>query len=162
MMTATSSPTTGSTTMADATADAQVRAVLAEYVEAYARRDPEAILAFFADDAARYNLAPPLRQSAGTMVGDVEGVRAWLAGFDGPVVLEHRDLVVAAEAAVAFAFALTKMTAKPVGAPEAFSFWLRSTFGLRLLDGRWRIVHEHSSTPFYMDGSFRAAVDLEP
>jgi ketosteroid isomerase-like protein len=166
-MTTTSSSSSTSSTSSRTTTDggapeAEVRAVLAEYVEAHARRDPEAILAFFADGAARYNLAPPLQQSAGTMVGDVEGVRAWLAGFDGPVVLQHRDLDVAADGTVAFAFALTKMTAKPVGAPEPFSFWLRSTFGLRLVDGRWRIVHEHESTPFYMDGSFRAAVDLEP
>jgi uncharacterized protein (TIGR02246 family) len=154
--------TTTSSTSAGGTAEADVRAVLAEYAEAHARRDPEAILSFFTDDAVRYNLAPPLRQASGTMVGDVEGVRAWLAGFDGPVVLEHRDLDVAADGDVAFAHALTKMTAKPVGAPDPFSFWLRSTFGLRLLDGRWRIVHEHESTPFYMDGSFRAAVDLEP
>jgi ketosteroid isomerase-like protein len=158
-MTTTSSSTP---TTAGPAAEGEVRAVLAEYVEAHARRDAEAILAFFADGAARYNLAPPLRQGAGTMVGDVEGVRAWLAGFDGPVVLEHRDLDVAVDGGVAFAYALTMMTAKPVGAAEPFSFWLRSTFGLRLLDGRWRIVHEHESTPFYMDGSFRAAVDLEP
>jgi ketosteroid isomerase-like protein len=154
--------TTSSTPTTAGTAEAQVRAVLAQYVEAHARRDAEAILGFFTDGAARYNLAPPLRQSAGTMVGDVEGVRRWLAGFDGPVLLEHRDLDVVADESVAFAHALTKMTACPVGAPEPFSFWLRSTFGLRLLDGRWRIVHEHTSTPFHMDGSFRAAVDLEP
>ena len=24
------------------------------------------------------------------------------------------------------------------------------------------IVHEHESVPFYMDGSFRAAIDLKP
>jgi ketosteroid isomerase-like protein len=33
---------------------------------------------------------------------------------------------------------------------------------LRRSDGRWRIVHDHSSTPFYMDGSYRAATDLVP
>jgi hypothetical protein len=28
--------------------------------------------------------------------------------------------------------------------------------------GSWRIVHEHNSTPFYLDGSLRAALDLRP
>jgi ketosteroid isomerase-like protein len=28
--------------------------------------------------------------------------------------------------------------------------------------GAWQIVHEHISTPFYMDGSLKAAVDLTP
>jgi ketosteroid isomerase-like protein len=30
------------------------------------------------------------------------------------------------------------------------------------MNGEWRIVHDHSSVPFYMDGSYRAAVDLKP
>ena len=34
--------------------------------------------------------------------------------------------------------------------------------GLRRIDGAWRITHRHDSTPFYMDGSYRAATDLEP
>ncbi|MGH3157151.1 MAG: nuclear transport factor 2 family protein, partial [Streptosporangiaceae bacterium] len=42
------------------------------------------------------------------------------------------------------------------------ALWYRSTLGLRRLDGEWRIVHEHTSTPFYMDGSLRAATDLRP
>jgi ketosteroid isomerase-like protein len=150
------------TTTTRTTSEAAVRAVLEEYSGAYARRDPEAILAFFADGAARFDLAPPLQQGPGTMVGDVEGVTAWLASFDGPVLLEHRDLVVSADGDLGFAHALTRMTATPAGAPAPFSFWFRSTFGLRRLDGRWRLVHEHQSTPFHMDGSFRAAVDLEP
>ena len=26
----------------------------------------------------------------------------------------------------------------------------------------WRVIHDHVSVPFYMDGSDRAAIDLEP
>jgi ketosteroid isomerase-like protein len=36
------------------------------------------------------------------------------------------------------------------------------TLCLTKVDGAWLIEHEHTSTPFYMDGSFRAAVDLTP
>jgi ketosteroid isomerase-like protein len=85
-----------------------------------------------------------------------------LATFDGPVQLEHRDPQVTASGDLALVHALTRMTATPAGAPESFSFWYRSTFGLRRIDSEWRIVHQHDSTPFHMDGSFRAAVELEP
>jgi ketosteroid isomerase-like protein len=34
--------------------------------------------------------------------------------------------------------------------------------GFRKIDGKWAIAHEHSSVPFYMDGSYKAAVDLKP
>jgi ketosteroid isomerase-like protein len=40
--------------------------------------------------------------------------------------------------------------------------WFRQTLGLLKIDGAWKIAHEHSSVPFYMDGSFKAAVDLKP
>jgi ketosteroid isomerase-like protein len=28
--------------------------------------------------------------------------------------------------------------------------------------GQWKVAHEHSSVPFYMDCNFRAAIDLRP
>jgi len=40
--------------------------------------------------------------------------------------------------------------------------WFRTTVVLKKVSGRWQIVHEHTSVPFYMDGSLRAAVDLQP
>ncbi|MFD0204902.1 MULTISPECIES: nuclear transport factor 2 family protein [Saccharothrix] len=45
---------------------------------------------------------------------------------------------------------------------DQFDLWFRSTVCLRRVDGVWRIAHEHTSTPFYMDGSFSAALDLTP
>jgi ketosteroid isomerase-like protein len=44
---------------------------------------------------------------------------------------------------------------------EDQDLWFRTTMCLRKINARWRIVHDHSSVPFYMDGSYRAAVDLK-
>lgn len=143
-------------------ATAEIRAVLDEHAAAHAERDVARMLANYTDEAVCYTLAPPLQQGPETEYGTPEGLRKWLATFDGPVQLEYRDPVVTADGDVAFVHSLTRMTATPVGSGQSFSFWFRSTFGLRRLDGTWRIVHEHESTPFYMDGTFRAAVDLEP
>jgi PhnB protein len=40
--------------------------------------------------------------------------------------------------------------------------WYRQTLSFRKVNGAWKIAHEHTSVPFYMDGSFRAAIDLKP
>jgi ketosteroid isomerase-like protein len=69
---------------------------------------------------------------------------------------------VTADGDVAFATSLDAMTAVPKGGSEEFTLWYRTTLGLRRIDGRWLITHEHNSVPFLMDGSFRAAVGLEP
>ena len=40
--------------------------------------------------------------------------------------------------------------------------WTRSTVCFRKSDGDWKVMHTRGSVPFYMDGSFRAPVDLKP
>ena len=40
--------------------------------------------------------------------------------------------------------------------------WVRVTVGFEKIDGKWLVIHEHVSVPFYMDGSFKAALDLKP
>ena len=142
--------------------DAEILAVLHERAAAHAARDVQRIIAPLADDAVCYTLAPPLQQGRDTPYGTPEGLQAWLATFDGPVLISYRDPAVTADGDVAFVHTLTQMTATPAGAPGSFSFWFRSTFGLRRVDGTWRITHQHESTPFHMDGSFRAATDLLP
>jgi ketosteroid isomerase-like protein len=47
-------------------------------------------------------------------------------------------------------------------ASRQIDFWLRDTFCPKRHGDRWRIVHMHSSVPFYMDGSLRPAFDLAP
>lgn len=124
--------------------------------------DADRLFAAYTDDAVRFTLAPPLQQRPGTEYGDAAGMRRWLATFAGPVRIEHRDLAVSVDGDVAFAHALSSMTATPAGSDEPFTFWFRTTYGLRRVEGTWKIAHEHQSTPFHMDGSFAAAVDLTP
>lgn len=143
-------------------AHAGILAVLDEHAAAHAARDVQRMTAPYADDATCYTLAPPLQQGPETPYGTPDGLQKWLAGFDGPVLIDYHDPVVTTDGDVAFVHTLTRMTATPAGAADSFSFWYRSTYGLRRIDGAWRITHRHESTPFYMDGSFRAATDLLP
>jgi ketosteroid isomerase-like protein len=142
--------------------ETEVRAVLDEHAAAHAARDVDRLFAIYSTDAVCYTLAPPLQQGPDTPYGTPEGLRAWFATFDGPVRIHYRDPLVTAAGDVAFVHTLTQMSATPAGGDESFSFWFRSTFGLRRLDGTWRIVHQHESTPFRMDGTFLAATDLQP
>lgn len=142
--------------------ETEIRAVLDELAAAHATRDAERIVAVSTPDSVAFTLAPPLRQGPDTAYGTVEGLQKWIAGFDGPIGIAYRDLAVVADGDVAFVHGLRQMTATPGGSSESFTLWMRATYGLLRIDGRWTIVHEHESTPFYMDGSFRAAVDLEP
>ncbi len=152
--------TESSPTTTDSVTD--IGAVLAEHSAAHAARDVTRLLALYAPEAASYTLAPPLQQGPDTEYGTPEGLQRWFDTFDGPVGILYRDPAVVTSGDVAFVHCLTQMTATPLGSGDSFSFWLRSTFGLRQVEGRWLIAHRHESVPFHMDGSFRAATELEP
>jgi PhnB protein len=103
-------------------------------------------------------LAPPLQHRRDDIAG---GLGAWFPTWDGPIGYEITELIVTVGGDVAFAHSLNRMTGTRSDG-ETTDVWFRSTVGFRKLDGAWRVVHEHASVPFYMDGSVRAAVDLRP
>ena len=143
-------------------AGTDIHAVLDQFVAAHAAHDAEALFALYSDDLVAYSLAPPLQQGPDTPYGTVPGIQAWFGGFERPMGIFFRDPVVTQDGDVAFVHSLTKMTFTRAGESSSHSTWYRSTFGLRRIDGSWRIAHRHDSTPFYMDATFRAATDLEP
>jgi uncharacterized protein (TIGR02246 family) len=143
-------------------AGTEIHTVLDQFATAHAARDAERLFTFYTDDVVSYSLAPPLQQGPDTPYGTVDGIRAWFATFDGPVLITYRDPVVSQDGDLAVVHTLAHMAVTPAGQVESISTWYRSTFGLRRVEGSWLIAHRHDSTPFYMDGSFRAATDLKP
>ena len=121
--------------------------------------DAEAILSYYAPGHVEYNLAPPLRQPSD---GRVAALEAWMSNFEAPPRREVTQLEITVDGDVAFATSIDRLSAVPRGASEGFSLWFRVTLGLRRIDGRWLVTHEHESVPFEMDGTFRAATDLSP
>ena len=135
------------------TAEAAVRDLLEEHAAAMREKDADRLAACHRPGAVVYDLAPPL---AGTF--DRERTRAWFAGkAGGSMDYEIRDVEVELAGDLAAAYGLTRM-----GDGATFELWFRTTLVLRETGGRWQIVHAHESTPFHMDGSLRAAVDLTP
>jgi uncharacterized protein YndB with AHSA1/START domain/ketosteroid isomerase-like protein len=145
------------TSSPDAADQAAIRAIFGDRTNALFGKVVDLALEHLADDAVTYDLDPPLRH-----VGQRrEGTQQWFDTWDGPIALAMADLTVEVGGDVAFAYGLAHMTGtKTDGA--VIDLWMRCTAGLRRSGSVWKIVHQHSSVPFYMDGSFKAAVDLKP
>jgi ketosteroid isomerase-like protein len=62
-----------------------------------------------------------------------------------PVRFDFRDIEVTASAEVAFATAIGTCCDLSGGAPVNLDF--RLTMGLRKIDGKWCVMHEHHSIP---------------
>ncbi|WP_232240578.1 nuclear transport factor 2 family protein [Kutzneria sp. 744] len=123
--------------------------------------DVQRLFQRYTEDVVKFDLAPPLgRRGADAL--DAEGQRAWFETFDGRPDLRITELEIEVGGDLAFAHSLNRMSATPKGTDFAFEMWFRASYGLRKTPDGWRIAHEHTSTPFYMDGSLRAATDLKP
>jgi uncharacterized protein (TIGR02246 family) len=145
----------GSSTMK--TARNEILAVCHRLGRALHDKDVEAVLACYADDARIYDLAPPLgRRGMGR-----EGLAAWLATWDGPIRIDAQDVDLAVDGNLAYTSALNRMRGTKTDG-TAVDLWFRTTMVFARPDGCWRIVHDHASVPFHMDGSFRAAVEITP
>ena len=125
--------------------------------QAHMEKDADAIAACYAEEAVIFDMAPPL----GRRGINRDTVVAWLATWRGPITIDSTDIDLHIADDVAYTSALNRMTGQKRDG-EAVDLWFRTTMIFARSNGRWRIVHDHSSVPFHMDGSLRAAVDLHP
>jgi PhnB protein len=137
--------------------EAEIRALIDRWAQALRDKDADAVLSCHADGVVQFSLAPPLISTA----TDAEGLNAWFATWRGGLGYELHGLRIAVGGDAAFSHSLNRLRGTKIDG-AANELWFRHTLGFRRLAGEWKIVHEHESVPFYMDGSYRAAVDLTP
>ncbi|MFI9049024.1 YybH family protein [Streptomyces sp. NPDC053427] len=138
----------------------RIREVLADRAAATGQRDARRFLAHCAPETVDFSLAPPLRFK-GPEALDQQALEAWYATWDGPIEVTMTEVEIAVGDDVAFAHSIDLMRGTKADGFEV-RLWSRATVGLRRTDGVWKITHTHSSVPFLMDGSGRAALDLTP
>ena len=80
----------------------------------------------------------------------------------GTIQTETRELKITIGGDLAHWYGYSRITGQPKGATQDVSFWMRMTLCLERVDGLWKVLHSHTSVPFYMDGSRRPAFDLQP
>jgi PhnB protein len=136
---------------------AAIRALIEATSAAIRAKDVDRALEPYVPDALFYDLAPPLR----TVGPDREAMQAWFDSWNGEIDHEVTELDIAVEGNLALAHGINRIGGTKTDG-EKVDIWVRMTLGLRKEDGSWRVMHEHISVPFYMDGSYKAAVDLEP
>jgi ketosteroid isomerase-like protein len=139
-------------------AEAEIRALIDSIHEAHHQKDAAAIAEPYAWDAVIFDLSPPLAHPGVT----VERKQPWLDSWDTPIELESRDLKVTVSGDSAFGYGFLRMSGTPRMAGRPVDFWMRATYCFQRTAQGWQIVHEHTSVPFYMDGSLRPAFDLRP
>lgn len=126
-------------------AENDIRALVTRWVDGIRACDLDAVTAAHSDDIVMFDVPPPY-----------EGIRgmaayrqSWPPFFDfirSGATFELFELNVEAGEDVAFAYALLRCGGEKEFA-ENPDTRLRLSMGLRRVDGRWIVVHEHHSFP---------------
>jgi len=140
------------------TDEAEILSLIGALHTAHHEKSVMGIAAPYAPHAVIYDLEPPLSHDG----IPVERKRKWLETWDTPIDLTAQDFKVEVSGDHAYGHGFLRMTGTKKGAEGPVSFWMRATTCFERIDGAWRIVHEHTSVPFHMDGSLRPAFDLQP
>ena len=138
--------------------EAEILAAIEMVHKALQGKDAAAIAAQYAQDAVLFNPAPPLSHRG----MDLQELQQWLDTWGEPVDLELRDFKITVSGDFAFCRIFYQLRGTKKGVSQPISFWMCATVCLHRDEDAWRITHEHTSVPFYMDGSPGAAFGLKP
>jgi ketosteroid isomerase-like protein len=128
-----------------------------EWTQAIGAKDAAAVAEFFTKDVVTFDLAPPLKHTG----FDRKMMEGWFKTWQSKIGYEVTDQVIEVGDTIAVARSLDHMTGTKTSG-EKVDVWTRSTVCFRSEGQDWKVMHAHSSVPFHMDGSFKAAVDLKP
>ena len=142
------------------TSETEIRNLITDLSKALHDKDAKRMLSHYAPGSVIFDLAPPL-QHAGSGAASEKSLNDWFATWQGPIGHETRDVSITTDGDIAYCHGFIRISGTKVGGEHA-DVWARQTTCLRKVDGAWKITHDHTSVPFYMDGSYKAAVDLKP
>jgi len=105
-----------------------------------------------------YDIVPPLQYvGKDAYRRDYE---EFLAQYEGPIETEFRSVSIVAGNNVAFIHSLERISGT-LKSGQKSEVWVRATSGLRKINGKWLIVHDHISLPVNLEAG-KAALDLKP
>jgi ketosteroid isomerase-like protein len=139
--------------------EAELKELTHCWAEALRTKNLATLRKFYAEDAVFFDAAPPLHTAG--LEAYARNIAEWFASWPGPIGFELKDLRIHVSGDFALGHSLTHLFG-PRNDMDDTDVWMRATIGWRRIDGAWRIIHEHSSVPSYMEPPFKAALDLKP
>jgi uncharacterized protein (TIGR02246 family) len=124
--------------------EAAIRALIKRWAQAVRDEDRDGIRADHDPGILMFDVPPPfLSRGLDAYMATWE---TFFSSVEKPVAFDIHDVELNCGVDVAFATGLGKcVTIERSGSREPLDF--RLTMGLRKIDGRWRIMHEHHSLP---------------
>lgn len=124
--------------------EAEVMDVIQAFMETYARRDRDGLMALFAQDPDSVLIGTGVDEKrVGTREIEAQANRDWAQSEYAFFELVNYDI----SGAGPVAWVVADMVANALTGSERVRFMVRQTFILERREGRWLIVHVHTSMP---------------
>jgi PhnB protein len=136
--------------------EAAIRNLIANWSRAVERKDAEAIVEAYTPGAVLYDVTLPV-------VGKDAIKALWercFPFFPDRFRSQHQDLSVVVDADLAVVYGLHRFVPEQADHPCG-QFQSRVTAVFQRIEGEWRLIHEHASIPFKMEGSAAEACGNE-
>ncbi|MBM7858648.1 YybH family protein [Lentzea nigeriaca] len=136
----------------------EIRKHIGLIAEGIRAKDLEALRRLYSEDVVSFDVEPPLQH-----VGIDAKLKNWATAFVffQDVDYEIRDLALTVGDSVAFGHCFGRLSGTLTNGVPTDGMWVRATFGLRKIDGKWLITHDQVSVPFDI-ASGAGATDLSP
>lgn len=123
-----------------------IQALYDQFSVAVKARNVDAIMALYAPDPdlVAFDAFPP-RQYRGAS-GYRKAYEGFFAAYPGPVTPEISELQITTNGTLAFTSSIDRWVATGADGKQA-EIVFRATNGLRKIEGKWLIAHEHVSVP---------------
>ena len=144
--------------------ETEILELIERYTQAVRRKDLATIKTFYAENSVAFDMLPPLRYQDNAKYFDL-----WAECFghtSGNLGYEVKDVVIKADGSIAFAYYLIHLTANGKddscsGETQQIDTWYRTTSCYQKINGKWKIVHEHTSVPIDVMED-KPCMDLKP
>jgi uncharacterized protein (TIGR02246 family) len=139
---------------------AEIKVLYDRWAKAFEARDIDAIMSIYGpgDTVIAYDVVPPLQFKGKDAYR--KDYLAFLDQYDGPIHVEYSDMRIISSGDVGFIHALEHFTGKLKNG-EPSDLWLRATSGVRKINGKWLIIHDHVSVPVDFETG-KAVLNLKP
>ncbi|MBE9138254.1 nuclear transport factor 2 family protein [Nodosilinea sp. LEGE 07088] len=124
--------------------EAAIRELLKQWADATRFNKQDDVLVNHAPDVTIFDVLPPLQYESADAYR--QSWDEWQPTTEGPGIFEIHDLKITAGDDVAFAYGLIRCGGTKSDG-KTFEDWVRATFCLCNIDGKWRITHQHISMP---------------
>ena len=138
--------------------ETEIRDLINDWADAVRAKDVDRIMSQYSPDVLAFDAISQLQfQGADAYRKHWE---ACLSMCSGPSFFEVHDLDITARDGLGFCHALNRCGGTGEDGQEKVC-WMRMTVCYRKVDGDWKVVHEHFSSPFDMQ-SGKALFELQP